>query len=241
MVNYNSLLDILFDRIWECRCPEYTFVRDGIMRNVPNENEAWFHAKRRIAFLLKDKSDGYGDDVRNWLIDNEDPNNQKNRRLDCKFFRKIANVLYGLMHNECDFSKVENNPQVKECLLNTPFAYIECKKEAGKGSIGDKDLTHILERDADLLQIELSILKPNIIVCTGMPINKFVRKMFPQEDLYIQGNNLAYCPKIQTLIILGYHPSARKDYETNFAGTMEHYKKFLATEYGKDFANISIP
>lgn len=74
-----------------------------------------------------------------------------------------------------------------------------------------------------------------------MPINKFVRKMFPQEDLYIQGNNLAYCPKIQTLIILGYHPSARKDYETNFAGTMEHYKKFLATEYGKDFANISIP
>lgn len=140
MVNYNSLLDILFDRIWKSRCPEYTFVRDGIMRNVPNENEAWFHAKRRIAFLLKDKSDGYGDDVRNWLIDNEDPNNQKNRRLDCKFFRKIADVLYGLMHDECDFSKVENNPQVKECLLNTPFAYIECKKKQEKVVLETKTL-----------------------------------------------------------------------------------------------------
>jgi hypothetical protein len=129
MINYNSQLDILFDNIWERKYPEYTFVRDGIMRNIPNENEAWFNAKRRVAFLLKDKSDGSCDDVRNWLIDNDNPNNQKNRKLSNKLFRNFANVLYGLTHDECDFCKVENNPDVEKCLLSTPFAYIELKKK----------------------------------------------------------------------------------------------------------------
>lgn len=235
MINYNSQLDILFDYIWESRCPKYKFVRDGIMRNVSNENEAWFYAKRRVAFLLKDKSDGSCDDVRNWLIDNDNPNNQKNRQLGNKLFRNIANVLYGLIHDECDFSKLENNSHVKECLLSVPFAYIECKKEAGVNHIKDKELKLYLDNDSDLLQMELSILTPNIIICSGWSILEFVKGMFPKERLYIQGNNLAYSPEARTLIILGYHPTARKDYITHFAGVMEHYKVFIETEYGKDF------
>jgi hypothetical protein len=236
MINYNSQLDILFDNIWERKYPEYTFVRDGIMRNIPNENEAWFNAKRRVAFLLKDKSDGSCDDVRNWLIDNDNPNNQKNRKLSNKLFRNIANVLYGLTHDECHFCKVENNPDVEKCLLSTPFAYIECKKEAGGGCLEDNVLIEYLEKDADLLQMQLSILKPNIIVCSGWPINEFVRGMFLKENLYIQGNNLAYCHKTKTLIILGYHPTAPFiNTRQHFAGTMEHYKKLLDTKYGKEF------
>lgn len=239
MINYNALLDNLFDNIWEKRCPEYTFVRDGIMRNVPNENDAWFKLKRRIAFLLKDKSDGTCDDVRDWLIDNINPNNQKNRQLsNGRFLHNIANVFYGLMHDECNFSNIESNPEgVRNCLLNTPFALIECKKEAGKGALSDKELKNFLERDAALLQMELAILKPNIIVCSGWPINEFVRGMFPQDDLYIQSNNLAYCRRTKTLIILGYHPSYYVASPiTLFGGVMEHYRKFLATEYGKDMA-----
>lgn len=237
MIEYNSQLDILFDNVWERRYPEYTFVRDGIMRNIPNENEAWFNAKRRIAFLLKDKSDGSCDDVRNWLIDNDNPNNQKNRNLGNKLFRNIANVLYGLKHDECDFNKVENNPQVRECFLNTPFAYIECKKEAGGPKIEDNVLIEYLKKDTDLLQMELSILKPNIIVCSGWSIYEFIKEMFPKDYLCIQGN-VAYCHKTKTLIILGYHPShPYKSYETHFASFMNHYKAFLTTEYGKDFIN----
>lgn len=236
MINYNSQLDILFDNVWERRYP--TFVRDGIMRNIPNENEAWFNAKRRIAFLLKDKSDGSGDDVRDWLIDNDNPNNQKNRNLGNKLFRNIANVLYGLIHDECDFDKINNNTQVRESFLNVPFAYIECKKESGGATLKDNELVEYLKRDTDLLQMELSILKPNIIVCSGWPINEFVKGMFPKEDIYIQGNNLAYCHKTKTLIILGYHPTARfLSYADHFAGVMNHYKMFLTTEYGKEFVD----
>ncbi len=240
MINYNGLLDVIFDNVWEGRCPKYTFVRDGIMRNIPNENEAWFYAKRRVAFLLKDKSDGTCDDIRNWLIDNSnDPNIQGNRCMGNKFFRNIANILYGLMHDECDFSNIENNREdVKNCLINKPFALIECKKEAGNSFLKDNELKSFLNRDKYLLQIELSILKPNIIVCFGWPINEFVRTMFSYDDLYIQGNNLAYCRRTKTLIILGYHPSARCSRATNFGGTMEHYRTFLATEFGKEFTHL---
>ena len=241
MINYNFQLDILFDNIWERRCPEYTFVRDGIMRNIPNENEAWFHAKRRVAFLLKDKSDSSCDDVRNWLIDNDDPNNQKNRNLGNKLFQNIANVLYGLIHDECDFNKIENNPHVRECLLNVPFAYIECKKEAGGSTLNPKELREYLKKDIELLQMELSILKPNIIVCSAWPINEFVKEMFPEEDMYIQGNNLAYCHKTKTLIILGYHPTKPLSYEAHFYSFMKYYKMFLTTEYGKDFISFIEP
>jgi hypothetical protein len=84
--------------------------------------------------------------------------------------------------------------------------------------------------------MQLSILKPNIIVCSGWPINEFVRGMFLKENLYIQGNNLAYCHKTKTLIILGYHPTAPFiNTRQHFAGTMEHYKKLLDTKYGKEF------
>ena len=235
MINYNAQLDHLFD-LWEKRCPEYTFVRDGIMRNIPNENEAWFLTKRRIAFLLKDKSDGSCDDVRDWLIDNENPNNQKNRRLGCKLFRNISNVLYGLLNDDYNYSHVENNPQVNECLLNMPFAYIECKKEAGKGSLKDSELKCYLNRDADFLHIELSILRPNIYICSGWPISEFVKDMFPQSDLFIHSNNLAYDTRTRTLILLGYHPTARTiSPNVYFAGVMNHYMDFLKTSYGEDF------
>lgn len=236
MAGINSQLDSIFND-WEKLVPEYKFVRDGIMRTFPDTDEAWLKSKRRIAFMMKDKSDGTGDDVRNWLIDNEDPNNQKNRRLGTKLFRNIACVLYGLKHDECDYANVANDALLIDCLLNVPFAYIECKKEAGKGNLDDSVLQQYLRgTHGEYLQSELSILQPNIYVCSGWPINDFVRNMFAPEELYIQSNNLAYHIPSKTLIILGYHPTARTIHPPkNFAGVMEHYRKFLTTNYGKEF------
>ena len=64
MAGINSQLDSIFND-WEKLVPEYKFVRDGIMRTFPDTDEAWLKSKRRIAFMMKDKSDGTGDDVRN--------------------------------------------------------------------------------------------------------------------------------------------------------------------------------
>ena len=80
MLSYNSQLDTIFDE-WEKLVPKDKFVRDGIMRTLPDVEDAWAKSSRRVAFMLKDISNGWGDDVRNWLVDNNDQNNQKNRRL----------------------------------------------------------------------------------------------------------------------------------------------------------------
>ena len=241
MTGINSQLDSIFNE-WEKLVPKDMFVRDGIMRTIPNADKVWSTSKRRIAFMMKDKSDGTGDDARNWLIDNDDPNNQKNRRLGTKLFRNIACVLYGLKHDECDYANVANDALLIDCLLKVPFAYIECKKEAGKGSLDDSVLQQYLRgAHGTYLHQELSILQPNIYVCSGWPINDFIRNMYAPEELYIQSNNLAYHIPSKTLIILGYHPTARTIYPPkNFAGVMNHYKDFLATDYGKDFlASVS--
>ena len=84
--------------------------------------------------------------------------------------------------------------------------------------------------------MELSILQPNLFVCSGWPINEFVKDMFPQQNLYIQSNNLAYDTKSKTVILLGYHPTARTiSPSVNFAGVMNHYREFLKTTFGKNF------
>jgi len=235
VVDYNLELDALFSR-WQNLVPDTKFVCDGLMRTIPNVDEEWFRAERRIAILMKDKSDGTGDDVRNWLLDNENPNNQKNRILGNKLFLNIANLLYGLVHDEFDFSKINGNPKVRECLLTTPFAYIECKKQAGGARLSNDVLKQFLSGEhGEFLRTELSILHPNIYICTGAPINDFVRSFFSKEEMYIQSNNLAFHQPTNTLIILGYHPSVRKSPIDFYWGFMDHYQKFLQTQYGQKF------
>lgn len=245
MINYNKQLDILFES-WKCALQhsrpeidvESMFTSDGIMRHVPDAEEKWFSAKRRVAILMKDKSDRSGDDVRNWLNDNDNPNNQKSRRLGNDLFHNIANILYGLHYDEFDFEKVDGHQHTLNCLLNTPFAYIECKKIAGKGDLEDNVLKEYLTSDKEYLQMELSILKPNFIVCTHHLINDFVRSMYPKEELFIQSNNLAYHRKTNTIILLCYHPTAWSvSHLYHFGGAINHYRDFLKTPYGQDFLN----
>ncbi len=237
MIEYNNQLTILFE-IWKNKrgYSEYTFVNDGLMRSQENVDELWHKSKRKIAFLMKDKSDGSCDDVRDWLKDNDNQNNQMNRRMGNTLFRNIGNILYGLYHDECDYNNVVDNEQVVVDLLSVPFAYIECKKEAGHGNLKSSVLQEYLRNDRDFLQMELAILNPNMIVCSGWPINIFVKEMYSQEELYVMSNNLSYHPQSNTVILLGYHPTAWSiPQKGHFYGVMSHYEKFLQTDYGHQF------
>lgn len=243
MINYNQQLDILFDS-WKSSAQKHMpdidvanrFVCDGLMRHVPEPDSSWFSAKKRVAFLMKDKSDGTCDDVRNWLNDIDNSNNQKNRSLGNDLFKNIANILYALENDEFEFNNINDQPHTEKCLLDTPFAYVECKKIAGGGELEDKVLNEYLDRDREFLQMELEILRPNIIVCTHHLICSFVKSMYPSDELFVQSNNLAYHQKSNTLIILGYHPTARWiSHLVHFYGTVSHYKQFIESPLGKEF------
>lgn len=234
MVNYNNLLDDLFNR-WENLLPEEykdKFCRDGLMRRPSDEDEnvLWESATRRVAFLLKDKSDDSCDDIRNWLV-NDNDNGKYCRELKggkigrTGFLPNIARMLYGLLNVSIKdnyplgFDEVKSRMQeVRETWNNAPVALIETKKNAGGNTVSDSDMQEALNRDNLPLKEELDILKANILVCCDAKDSqfKFVTRNYLANQEYIEVSNndinaksgcIYYYPNKKVAVIKSYHPT----------------------------------
>lgn len=233
-INYNELLDTLFDNKWICSYGENdreNFCRDGLMykANGLNVDELWGNSQRRVMFILKDNPHG-GHDTRIWLTNER--NGEKNRNLRTSFIKKIAMLFYGLFEcraewriNEQDVKNQLNN--VKEIWNEKPFAFIEAKKISGGKTVSENSLRHYLNKDGDFFKEELDILKPNIIVCcdgTGDSIFNFVTETYLAGKQYFEYGGdyilesgefagfktcLWHYPEDNIVVIKGYHPSAR--------------------------------
>ena len=259
MGKYDNQLELLFnDWIKASKKDEYCerrdinnniiFTYDGLMYkpdlSIGVEDE-WEKENKRIMFLLKDQPSDWSDDARKWLKDYSDDTEEtkkrkaKNRELRSKFIHNIANLFYGIYNSRVgsvvSFDTLDKE-DVKRTFFTKPFAFVECKKQGGKRTISNSKLNYYLN-NADykpLLEKEIKILNPNIIVCTNNNIYNFVINMFGGEDefLKIQGHNsIRIRPAkndVESLIILNtYHPSARQSYITFFEGAMDHYRAFL--------------
>jgi len=235
MVKYNDLLDDLFDK-WENQLPEEhkeKFCRDGLMRRPSGEdvNAMWANATRRVAFLLKDKSDDSCDDIRNWLV-NDNDNGKYCRELKggkigrTGFLPNIARMLYGLLNvssikdnNSLGFDDVKSKIQdVRETWNNSPVALIETKKNAGGKTVSNTVMQNALNRDNNLLKEELDILKANILVCCDAKDSQFdfVTKNYfaNQEHIEVFNNDIKGCiyyyPNKKVAVIKSYHPTRSK-------------------------------
>jgi len=235
MVKYNDLLDDLFDK-WENQLPEEhkeKFCRDGLMRRPSGEdvNAMWANATRRVAFLLKDKSDDSCDDIRNWLV-NDNDNGKYCRELKggkigrTGFLPNIARMLYGLLNvssikdnNSLGFDDVKSKIQdVRETWNNSPVALIETKKNAGGKTVSNTVMQNALNRDNNLLKEELDILKANILVCCDAKDSQFdfVTKNYfaNQEHSEVFNNDIKGCiyyyPNKKVAVIKSYHPTRSK-------------------------------
>lgn len=164
-VNYNALLDTLFEQWKNCYDEDdrKRFCKDGLMLIPDNPNpdnlsyvdELWEKSERRIMFLLKDSPDGGQDDIRRWLIDLEECRNLKGGRIgQTGFLPNIAMMLYGLMitkkgyrlgYSEVSETKMD---EVKKMWNSTPFALVETKKLAGRPDVKDKEVADAIKRDA---------------------------------------------------------------------------------------------
>ena len=236
----------------------YGLVCDGIMRkrNISDEKleNDWWEGPMRIAFLMKDqnqKGDVYNTDARNWLLQKD-----KAWELQNKTFHNIANILWGLIHATKDYPcfPAEMNTQfneIKHCFQTRPFAYIECKKQGGGPKIDDNVLKNYMTDYKELLYKEFNILKPNVFVCTSGIIFDFVKQYL--QDKYALKADEEFTPVIsnkdkskyeqnillhmpsKSIILLGYHPTVRKSYETIYEGVMDHYRAFVQSEHFQDF------
>lgn len=232
-MNFNKQLDKeLFNNITDCD----KFCRDGLVMKYGEPEDSvdakWEKVERRVAFILKDNPDGWATDLRTWLI-GEGENYNHNRALrggnvgKTGFLPNIARMFYGLYANPCIGFNELNMAEVKKVWNEAPFALIESKKIAGSSTVSHKEINVALESDnGDLLQKELEILRPNIIVCCdpSRTIFDFVTKYYmslngseiiKHEYDYVLDENAVpimkccawYFKNINVLVILSFHPT----------------------------------
>lgn len=115
---------------------------------------------------------------------------------------------------DLSWSELEDIP-VRDSLA--PFAFIQLKKTAGKGSVDAKTIREFARKDADWIRQQLGIYEPKVIICAGKPVGKEVARILtdspgsdwprthrgiPYLELNFYGDRLTY--------LIDYaHPSAR--------------------------------
>ncbi len=225
------------------------FTEDGVMFQngvKPEETEQqWLASPKRVLFLLKEQNESNnenergGCDTRYFLTDtNWTPIAPKIRNLEVEFYKKIAYVLFGLIKtdkdNDLPFDEVDKiKEEVKELFCTQPFACVECKKISGGGKCENNVLKKHIRYYRDLLEKEIKILNPNIIVCTHDYMFNAISNMFNAKGIapklkvrYAEPDGDQQCG---TLIMRAYHPGAygKYDLRATYENAMSLYRAFL--------------
>ena len=255
----NDKLEILFNE-WKERMKkngDMNFTKDGILRKNGISDtkliETWMASSKRIMFLLKDQhqkgADKSDEDIRDWLKVTECDDTQEklnikenNRNLASPFFKNIGYLFWGLSKATADddnawwYNEVTMHiDEVKAFFNSQPFALVECKKQPGDGKLDNKVLVKHLNNYKDLLEREIEIMKPNMIVCTNHHIYGTVLNMnlFPKKEVVSvkEHKEVSFHIQTGTLIFCSYHPSDRRSPIAIYEGVMCHYRAFLNSIY----------
>lgn len=197
----------------------------------------WNKSPIKVVFLLKDKPDESGGDVRQWLL-YKHFDGKCSRELHggkvgrTGFLPTIARVLYGIYKSTPDNlitfgqvsgSNMDNVRDMWNSIDNYPYAFVETKKMAGISYVSPQRIKEALLRDSEFLKKELSYLNPNVYVCTHPSIYKFVQDFLTEKYKNDQDNQFIKVPNdskssgfeesillhqsSKSVILLGYHPS----------------------------------
>lgn len=244
MKNYNKELDELFVR-WKTMSKQNGFdgfVYDGLMfkgaisaydwgscRESGNENELWHNAQKRVLFLLKDMNQNCGEDVREWI-----GRKFQSKIITNRFFKNLSYWLYGLLNiDDVDIANyIFSDETSTKFFDDTPFAYVNAKKESGGSSVSNDVLQEHIQMNTKYLKEEFDILQPDIVVCCG---GSGILKNFVAENIYPnleKVNNWIYYDKASGKVVIdSYHPSYFGiTREQIYLEMMNAYKEFL-TKY----------
>ena len=269
--SYNGELNKLFEE-WKASYPaeadpDSYFCEDGLVVKYKDAdsgydiNEQWEKSQRKIMFIVKDCPDGWGYDARRLLIGYEGHEQTQINAADVRevkggFFKNIAHILYGLYYMTEENKGKEltdaalDKEKYTEALNEIPFAYVESKKIAGTASCSSGVLAKTLEKDGQFLEKEISILKPNIIVCCdneGVIFDNVVKNFFkglvPDDDskweyeYELDGKGCGFNCKLYyyedqgVLLFNSYHPTPLvkdgwKIYEKVFSPFRQFFAKY---------------
>lgn len=204
---YKTEIEKLFNE-WETREHHKgkIFVRDGVINP-----EVFYSSDFRPLFLLKE---AYGKDESNNDIAKEHNINfgedckQKNRT-----WPNISRWIYAMLNTTkekpAEYTELDCFTDKKNEYLQK-MAVVNIKKSNGTSLTSSKSLNYYLEEDKDLLALQISLIKPTIIVC-GYTLSR-LKVIFPelkQHNNELKKNHFARI-KINgddVLVLDCYHPS----------------------------------
>lgn len=268
----NQQLNMLFNN-WKKACDydDTKFVSDGLVykkapwkmekeqdiagTNVDIEiDNLWKESPLKIAFLLKDTPDTWGDDIRQWMIlDTKESAQARNlsggRVGRTGFLPNIAKMLFGIRYikeleceNFTDF-KTKYKERIVKAWNELPFALVETKKIAGKPKVSKEEIQDFLDNDGEFLMQELDYLQPNVIICTCDPQFDFITTKYLANEIIEESDKkvykypcsphfdccLWYYHEKNIVVVNSYHPTNRgKSQWTIFERVISPFRKLLA-------------
>lgn len=239
-----------YNKKWEFKKEAPTLA--GTDADIFVEDE-WNKSPLKVVFLLKDKSDESGGDVRQWfLYDNVDGDCSRNlagRNVGrTGFLPNMARILYGIRHIKTlayidfkDFKK-KYKKDIVETWNTLPFAFVETKKIAGTAHVSDKTIQEYLDSDGGFLKDELDYLKPNVIICTCDPQFDFITEKYLANEIIEESDKkvydydvdpyfnccLWYYKKRNLAVVKSYHPTNRGKIQwTIFERVVSPFRRLL--------------
>ena len=201
--------DILFNK-WMKKEGRKPFVMDG----SPSPRE-YCKAKLKVLFILKDANFGIsGEDQKSGNYGGS-PHYDLRKELESDpnvWWSKVRDWCAPLLHDGLAWHELKNK-DIAESL--SPFVFMQLKKNAGAGSVTSGVLRKIAREDSLEIKEQISIYRPDIIVCCG--VGEIVYKV-----VFSGNSNLRFTPmgvgywdvendnsEKKTYIIDYCHPSAR--------------------------------
>ena len=159
-MNHGDRYEELLDR-WEVfvrtQNPAETFVRDGIINET-----LWRTAPQRIMFLLKENNC-----APNSVSANAPLAQQRDFRLLCneRPWAEIGQWAYGLLYPSSNPEFAEANEHRDRACRQ--IAIVNLKKTPGDNTSSNDEIKKYALRDKELLQEQIVLLHPDIVVCCG--------------------------------------------------------------------------
>ncbi|CAN2042122.1 Uracil DNA glycosylase superfamily protein [Candidatus Magnetomoraceae bacterium gMMP-15] len=135
------------------------FITDGII-----DQEKWDISEIKILFLLKEAYESNPEVKTGWSLCNLISKNWKGPKG--KMCWAMAQWAYGIqqLHKTGDVPFFQRRgDDLKRALLSS--AVINLKKSEGKSKSDNKDLSSYVKSDWDLIERQIDLIKPNIVIC----------------------------------------------------------------------------
>ena len=210
---------ILFDKL---RANNPAVILDGVI-----DEREYLSARYRIVYILKEVNGGAGWDLREFVRNEHD----KNKYGRPQTWDNIARWTQGILSWEAElpWSELENDNEDRRRIFLKKIAAINLKKTSGGHTSNVDEIYRATEEYSQVIQAQLDIYKPDIIICCGTA-GPYVKHCYAggEPEWKMTSRGIWYFLEGNTVVVSYSHPEARTKDSLLYYGLMDAVKEILS-------------